>query len=128
MIIWGSNYIIFFIKHMGVCIMHKRIIGILVTAGILVGCLALPSLAVGSYSYRVYRAGKYIDSQFSQCGVVDVSATSYSVRTSSYIEVNYGKWKKTDNSSFEKHGSYSISTDYVYAKDIKSVYGWCEET
>ena len=110
---------------MGVCTIHKRIIGVLVTAGILVGCLAMPSLAKGgSYSYSIYLAGKYLDSQFSQCGVIDVKASNYE-KTSAMVAVKYGYERVTKKVTYDKNGSYKLRTDYVYARDIRYVTGDC---
>lgn len=105
--------------------MHKRIIGVLVTAGFLVGCLAIPTLAKGGlYSYSIYLAGKYFDSQFSQCGVIAVKASNYD-KTNATVAVKYGYEKVTKKVTYSKKGSYELRTDYVYARDIRYVTGDC---
>ena len=105
--------------------MLKRLLGILVTAGILVGCAAVPSLASGgSYDYSVYRGGKYIDSQFYQRGVNAVTAAD-SVKTTSFVQLQYGIGKFTGDSAKNKKGSYKLYSNYIIAKQIKSVWGDC---
>ena len=105
--------------------MLKKIICILGTSAIFVGCIALPSFAAGRYDYHVGREGKYFDSQFSERGCIKVSAAE-SVKTNAHVVLIYKKWKKSINSqSHKKPGSYKLTTAYVYSKDINQVDGNC---
>ncbi|MBR5180984.1 MAG: hypothetical protein IKW88_01875 [Clostridiales bacterium] len=106
--------------------MAKKTFGVILTVAVMMVCLAIPSAAskVSSGTYKVSLQGKYLDSQFSQRAINKIRANN-STKSTGNVTLSYGAGKTLTDFSWNRTGSYDLTTSYVYSKQIRSFGGIC---
>lgn len=106
--------------------MFKKIFGVIATAVVLMGCIAIPSVAGSTYSSKVDTEGRYIDGgEMSVRAYNKISTYDENLKTTATVTMQYGKNKQSSASSWKRKGSYTLTTIWVYKRDYKKHNGSC---